>query len=216
MLSKFQEIVYNINENRSENQEVLICAVGKTQSAELVQEAINLGISDIGENRVQEAITKFPYINGARRHLIGPLQSNKENAALKIFDVIQSIENINQCRRLCSKIVSANMQKVFYIQVNTSEEPQKHGVQNYEELLEIAKEIITCPNIKLEGLMTIGALNGDPRICFKKLKTMRDDLENSLGIQLGLSMGMSNDYITAVQEGATLVRIGSLLFGQRN
>ncbi|MGL5721214.1 MAG: YggS family pyridoxal phosphate-dependent enzyme [Brevinema sp.] len=215
MLSKFQEIVYNINANRCSSQNVVICAVGKTQPAELIQEAINMGISEIGENRVQEAAEKFPLITGARRHLIGPLQSNKENAALKLFDVIQSIESVDQCRRLCTKIVAADMKKVFYIQVNTSEEPQKHGVENYAELTSIAREAIACPNVVLEGLMTIGALEGAPRICFKKLRTMRDTLQDTLGIPLGLSMGMSGDYITAVQEGATLLRIGSLLFGKR-
>ncbi|MGL5721698.1 MAG: YggS family pyridoxal phosphate-dependent enzyme [Brevinema sp.] len=216
MLSKFQEIVYNINANRCSSQQVSLCAVSKTQPVELIQEVIDMGILEIGENRVQEAAQKFPSLTGARRHLIGPLQSNKENAALKLFDVIQTIESLEQCQRLCTKIINADMKKAFYVQVNTSEEPQKHGVNHYAELLPIAKEIVSCPNVSFEGLMTIGALNGDPRICFKKLRTMRDTLQDTLGIPLGLSMGMSGDYITAVQEGATLLRIGSLLFGQRN
>lgn len=219
-LLHFEKIVYNVRQacdsRPKEWGAASICAVTKTRPAEDAQSAINAGITNIGENRVQEAAEKFPFITGGRRHLIGPLQSNKENKALELFDVIQSIEQLEQCRRLCAKLSLSGQTKAFYIQINTSGESQKHGLRDEAEAFAIGALLRSCPNVLWEGLMTIGPLEGDPRPAFSALRTLRDKMQDKFALPLGLSMGMSGDYITAIQEGATLVRLGTALFGTRN
>jgi pyridoxal phosphate enzyme (YggS family) len=198
--------------------DVTLLAVTKTFPVETLQVAYDLGLREFGENRVQEALEKIPQLPpDIRWHLIGQLQTNKINKTLRKFVLVQSIDSSELAQAL-SKRQNTAPQDIL-LEVNTSGEMSKSGVQP-EEALATALAISTLPGLNLKGLMTVGPLTDNltqQRDAFKKLKNLFEKIrakENTDSFSV-LSMGMSGDFEMAIEEGATLVRVGSALFGSR-
>lgn len=204
-------------------EEITLVAVSKTHPAEVVRTALSAGLTDFGENRVQEAESKIPELGrkAARWHLVGHLQANKASRALKLFDVIHSLDSVALARRLnrlCEE--EERDQLPVLIQVDVAREESKSGVteDGLPELLEALKE---CPRLHLTGLMALPPYFDDTEMVrpfFTRLREMRDEfhLQGHFGQGRGeLSMGMSNDFEVAIEEGATILRIGTAIFGRR-
>jgi pyridoxal phosphate enzyme (YggS family) len=204
------------------NQNIKLVAVTKTRSPKEVSFAIEAGIISIGENKVQEAEQKFletPLVGGIEKRLIGRLQSNKIKRAIRIFDTIDSVDSIRLAHKISqAATVIKKIQRVL-IQVNTTNEETKGGFS-----LESESEIIECFNfsgIKIEGLMTIGPTEKDKekkQEAFKRLRRIFIKINKEVGPEKqmkDLSMGMSGDFLMGISEGATIVRVGSLIFGER-
>ncbi|MCR5414179.1 MAG: YggS family pyridoxal phosphate-dependent enzyme [Kiritimatiellae bacterium] len=200
--------------------EVEIVAVTKTHGADAVREAWEAGIPIVGENKVQEAAWKKPAsVTGPSWHLIGHLQSNKVRHALELFDFIHSVDSVKLADRINAISDDAGFSPHILLEINVSGEKSKSGMRP-EDAEDAARHIIEeCPRITLEGLMTMAPFSENPedsRPCFRRLRELRDTLEQKLGAGLPrLSMGMSGDYEVAVEEGATWVRLGTVLFGER-
>ena len=186
--------------------EVTLVAVSKTFPAERVAEAITAGVTHVGENRVQEARDKKPLVRGdARWHLIGHLQSNKAKDAVRIFDVIETVDSVDLAQKIARFSETA---RDVLMEVNIGEEAQKSGVAP-ADVESMARQIRAVSGVNLVGLMAIPPV-GDSRTFFRRLRTLRD--------QIGLthlSMGMSEDFEIAIEEGSTMVRIGRAIFGPR-
>ena len=201
---------------------VELVAVAKGASAEAVLEAIGVGAQIIGESYVQEAERAYQAVGDkAKWHLIGHLQKNKVKKAAAIFDMIESVDSLEIAREIDKQCQRLGKIMPVLIEVNSGREEQKSGVLP-EAVEELAGEIAALPSLKLMGLMTIGPHAGNPettrpyfaetRRIFEKLKRL-----NLPGIEMKhLSMGMSNSYTVAIEEGANLVRIGSKIFGARD
>ena len=195
-----------------------LLAVTKTHPKEVIQETFNCGVKFFGENKVQEAERKYiDKPKGSELHLIGKLQTNKINKALKIFNVIQSVDSLKLATNINKRahIISKN-QRIF-CQVNIGKDPQKTGF-TIEELEYHVEEIITLSNISLEGIMTILPNNIDENKrnqLFTKTKTITEKISKAHNLPLEISMGMSGDYQAAIENGATMVRVGSKLYGPR-
>ena len=191
-----------------------IIAVTKTQPENVVIEAIQAGIKSFGENRVQEALIKFKNIKANHKqvklHMIGPLQTNKVKKALEIFDFIHSLDRENLAREFIKNInLPFLSNKFFFVQVNTGKEKQKAGI-NFDEADGFIKYCLHDLKLNVIGLMCIPPFNDNPLPHFIILKKLA--LQNRLQ---HLSMGMSSDYEIALKNGATFIRIGSQLFGDR-
>ncbi len=200
--------------------EVTLVAVGKTQPAEAVAAAVRAGVHDLGENRVQEAAAKRPHVPPARWHLIGPLQGNKARLALETFDVVHTLDRpelVERLERLLAEGWPARRLDVL-LEVNVGRENHKAGVLP-EGAPALARLAAACPHLRLVGLMAIPPFTEDPedsRPHFRALAGLREQLQDRLGTALPeLSMGMSGDVEIAVEEGATLVRVGTAIFGAR-
>ncbi len=199
---------------------VTLVAVGKTWPAETVAAAVAAGVEDLGENRVQEAAAKKPAVPPARWHLIGPLQSNKARKALELFDVIHTVDRPRIAERLEHLLSEGwpHRRLPVLLEVNVGEEPQKAGVLP-GEATSLARVVVACPHLELRGLMCIPPYSPNPedsRPHFRRLRALREELESVLGTALPeLSMGMSHDFEVAVEEGATMVRVGTAIFGPR-
>jgi len=200
---------------------VTLVAVSKTFPAAAVAEAIRCGVADVGENRVQEAAAKRPDTPpGPRWHLIGPLQRNKASLALETFDLVHTLDRPELADRLELLLERdwPERRLPVLLEVNVGDEPQKAGVgpQDARGLLE---RVLGSPCLAPVGLMAIPPFGADPeasRPYFARLRELRDRLESSCGRPLPeLSMGMSHDFEVAIEEGATLVRVGSAIFGPR-
>ncbi len=200
---------------------VSLVGAAKTRSPQEVLEAVEAGLEIIGENYVQEAERAFEAVGGkAKWHMIGHLQSNKAKKAVTVFDLIETVDSIKLARaidRACGKI-----DKVMPIlmEINSGEESQKAGVMP-EDAISLARDMSELNNIKLMGLMTMGPFAGDPedsRPYFQKTKKLFEEIKamGLPGVEMKyLSMGMSNSYKVALEEGANVVRIGTKLFGER-
>lgn len=198
-----------------------ICAVSKTVDAQTVNYAYEAGIRIIGENRVQELLSKKDYLNPAfRRHIIGALQTNKVKYLIGCADMIQSVDREALAEEISRRAVAQNVQMPILIQVNIAKETQKSGV--YEEgLLPLLEKCASLPGVKVSGLMSIMPIADDPeelRPYFRKMREwferIRDSGMKNISMDV-LSMGMSSDCIVAAEEGATMVRLGRSLFGAR-
>jgi pyridoxal phosphate enzyme (YggS family) len=186
---------------------VEIVAVTKGQPAEVCQAAVDLGLSRLGENRVQEALRKMPAVQGAEWHLVGHLQTNKVRHAAS-FQLIHSLDSLELAQALAHRDSPPVL-----LEVNVSREPAKHGVAP-ESALELAEEVAQL--LDLRGLMAMGPAEGDPRPAFAELRRLREQAEQRLGRSLPvLSMGMSDDLEAALTEGSTMLRLGRALFGDR-
>lgn len=199
---------------------ITLIAVGKTHSAARLAEAVRAGATDLGENRVQEAAAKRPSVPDATWHLIGPLQRNKAAVALETFDVIHTVDRIELADRLqllLERDWPDRRQRVL-VEVNVGEEPQKAGALPAEADA-LVTEVAARDRLELVGLMAIPPWEDDPQASrphFRALRELRDRLRDRTGLQLAqLSMGMSHDYEVAVEEGATMVRVGTAIFGPR-
>jgi pyridoxal phosphate enzyme (YggS family) len=186
---------------------VEIVAVTKGQPAEVCQGAVDLGLTRLGENRVQEALRKMEVVRGAEWHLVGHLQTNKVRHAAS-FQLIQSLDSLALARALAGR-----ESPPVLLEVNVSRETSKHGAEP-ESTLELAQEVAQL--LDLRGLMAMGPARGDPRPAFAELRRLRDQAEQRLGRPLPvLSMGMSDDLEAALAEGSTMLRLGRVLFGDR-
>ena len=203
--------------------EVALIAVTKTHPAEIVREAIAAGVTDMGENRVQEADAKIPEVGRelVRWHLVGHLQSNKARRAVELFDVIHSLDSADLARRLdrtCAELQRPELPVL--IQIDLGGEATKSGAAE-TELPEIIEVIKQSRVLRLQGLMTLPPYFEDPeqtRPFFRRLRELRDELrsQRALGDARGdLSMGMTHDFEVAIEEGATMVRVGTAIFGER-
>ncbi len=202
---------------------ITLVAVSKTHPAGVVREAIKLGLTDFGENRVQEAEDKIVAIgrSAARWHLIGHLQANKVRRAVKLFDVIHSLDSISLAQRLERACVESGREELqVLIQVDLAGETTKSGIAA-TELAELAKLVNDCSRLKLTGLMLLPPYFDDPedvRPFFYRLRGLRDELQ-AAGLFAGnsgeLSMGMTHDFEVAVEAGATMLRVGTAIFGER-
>ena len=190
-----------------------LIAVGKTFGADRMKPLLQDGHRLFGENRVQEAESKWPAIrksfSGVELHLIGGLQTNKVKAAVQLFDVIETLDRPRLARVLAKEIALSGKKLTFFIQVNTGNEPQKSGISPHEAdaFIHFCRDEL---ELSVAGLMCIPPTNEEPSMHFALLKKIaeRNGIEN-------LSMGMSSDYEVAIQFGATHVRVGSAIFGER-
>jgi len=198
---------------------VTLVAVTKNHGVDLMKTALDFGITDIGENRVQEASEKFPALNldGVTKHLIGHLQTNKVKQAVKLFDVIQSVDSEKLAVAIDGAALSFGKVQDVLIQVNVAKETQKFGV--YEENLPPIIEFVeTLKNLRLRGLMMIAPNFEDVEQCrplFREMKRIFDEMKRTRKNFDLLSMGMTHDYKIAVEEGANVVRVGTAIFGER-
>jgi len=200
--------------------DVEIVAVTKTHGAEVVAEAWNAGLRIVGENKVQEAAWKKPASPaGPVWHLIGHLQGNKVRHALELFDFIHSVDSVKLADRLNAVADEIGASPHVLFEVNVSGEKSKSGMKPEEVRTALEHVMRACPRVTVEGLMTMAPFAEDPeeaRPYFRRLRELRDTLERELGIGLPrLSMGMSGDFEVAIEEGATWVRLGTVLFGER-
>jgi len=198
----------------------VLVAATKTFPAEKIESAYDLGIRDFAESKIQEAEEKIPILKEklkkAKWHMIGHLQSNKVKIAVELFDVIQSVDSLNLAELIGKESNKKGKVTEVFLEVNIGMEPQKFGV-NPHEAFDILKKIINIEGIKVKGLMTVPPVVDEDktrdyfkqmRQLFKKAKELSEDMEF-------LSMGMSDDYLVAVDEGSNMVRIGRALFGDR-
>jgi pyridoxal phosphate enzyme (YggS family) len=200
---------------------VRLMAVTKGFPLAVVQEAIDAGLTLLGENRVQEAEQKFTGLAGAwELHLIGHLQRNKARAASALFACVQSIDKLETARALARCSAERGRTVDILIELNTSAEQSKSGYRGTEALLRDLEQIAGLPGLRPRGLMTVGPLTAEPDRIRAAFASLREAFAES-GRRLGLahfdtlSMGMSGDYEIAVEEGATMVRLGTALFGER-
>lgn len=226
-MSKISANLANIREKLAEAarragrqpDEVGLVAVSKTQPVEKIREAVDAGLRIFGENRVQEAFEKAPALpKELDWHLIGHLQRNKIRKALNLFGLIQGVDSLHLAQAIDRIAAEMEIRPRILLEVNVSGEASKFGFA--PENLQISiEELIALQHIKIEGLMTMAPFSSDPedsRPFFARLLKMRDQLAQQTHLLFPtLSMGMSGDYEVAVEEGATLVRIGSALFGER-
>jgi len=200
--------------------EVAIVGVSKTFPPALVVEACRAGLADVGENRVQEAAAKIPAVEALgsrpRWHLVGHLQTNKVKTALGLFDIIHSVDSLRLAESISRQVASLPVQKAgplpVLLEVNVAGEASKFGLRP-EETGPALEQIARLPGLAVQGLMTVAPLVDDPeevRPVFRELRRLRDDL----GLR-DLSMGMTDDFEVAIEEGATIVRIGRAIFGPR-
>ena len=203
------------------NQAVKIIAVTKTHPFSIINTCYNNGIRSIGENRVQEAIKKFQKLSGVPmliKRFIGHLQTNKVNRCLDYFDTVDSVDSVRLAKKISDRAKHLNRTIQILLEVNTTNEEQKNGF-----LPEQIGEMLYCSTlsgINIEGLMTVGPLTKnekDIRRSFGLLRKTKEDLNSKLNKKKinELSMGMSNDFQIAVEEGSTMIRIGTALFGKR-
>lgn len=199
--------------------EVQVIAVTKTFGPEVVTDALDAGLTVFGENKVQEAAWKIPLCPARGQwHLIGHLQRNKVRQAVRLFSTIHSIDSTRLLETVAAAAEESGDRPEIYLEVNVSGEPSKFGLIP-EAVDAIVEQAMGLPQLTLTGLMTMAPFTLEPeetRPCFARLRELRERLEVAFGISLPhLSMGMSNDFEVAVEEGATDVRIGTALFGQR-
>ena len=200
--------------------EVQLLAVGKKFSAEVIREAADCGLTLFGENRVQEAMAKIPDCPGHLRwHFIGHLQTNKCRDAVALFEMIHAVDSLHLAEELNKRCEQATKVMPVLLEVNVSGEGSKHGFSP-ETAVKSMEAFLNFPLLELHGLMTMAPYSRQPessRPYFKKLSEVKADCEDKLGAPLPkLSMGMSGDYEIAIEEGATIVRLGTCLFGQRS
>ena len=200
--------------------DVEIVAVTKTHGAEVVEEAWRAGLRIVGENKVQEAAWKRPAsVSGPEWHLIGHLQGNKVRHALELFDFMHSVDSAKLADRINFIADGIGARPRILLEINVSGEKSKSGMKPDEAESTIRHIMEACPRVSVEGLMTMAPFSENPedaRPYFRRLRELRDSLEDKLGVGLPrLSMGMSGDYEVAVEEGATWVRLGTVLFGER-
>lgn len=204
---------------RRDRSEIEIVAVSKTHPPETVREAASLGVGIFGENKVQEARAKIPECgNGLRWDFIGHLQTNKAREAVHYFDVIHSVDSLRLAEALSKEAALAGKNQRVLLEVNVSGEKSKFGIPP-EDLTGVLGSVNALPHLTVEGLMTMAPFSDDPekaRPHFRRLRELRAQAATRTGIPLPqLSMGMTDDFEVAVEEGATLVRIGTAIFGER-
>ncbi|MBI5674631.1 MAG: YggS family pyridoxal phosphate-dependent enzyme [Nitrospirae bacterium] len=201
--------------------DVKLVAVTKTIDLPEIIEAVKAGVTILGENRVQEVqkkVSSFKFQVSSERiewHLIGHLQKNKAKTAVELFDMIQTVDSIELADEVNKQAKKMNKTQRVLLQVKLSDEETKHGVSE-KDMNELLEEVSKMQNLKLEGLMTIPPFFDDHELARPYFRRLREIKEEAAGFCLPeLSMGMSNDFEVAIEEGATMVRIGTAIFGER-
>lgn len=202
------------------SQAVTLVAVTKTRSLDEVEAALALGLTDLGESRIQEAIPKMEALagTGARWHLIGHLQTNKVKRAVGAFSLIHGVESWALAEAISGTAAARGQVQPVLVQVNVSREASKYGISPSEAQAFVRRVATELPGLRVEGLMTMAPRTSDPensRTPFRQLRELRDTLATPEHPLPTLSMGTSQDYGVAVEEGATHIRIGTELFGER-
>lgn len=217
-IEKVKERIERARDTAGTKKPVTLVAVSKTYPAEMINEAIRAGVRDIGENRVQEAAQKYDaVVESANFHLVGHLQRNKVKRALDIFSIVQSIDKLETAFEIEKRAVSP---LDILIEINASEEATKWGVSP-DRLMDLAEALSPLRMIKVRGLMTVGPFTDDEkriRECFASTRKHFEALQQATPDSdiTTLSMGMSSDYELAIEEGSTMVRIGTAIFGHRS
>ena len=202
--------------------EVLLIGVTKTRSSEEINEAIEAGITDIGENKVQEILDKFDFVKPVRWHMIGHLQTNKVKYIIDKVSLIHSVDSFRLAEEINKRAEQHQLVMDILVQVNSAQEESKFGITSGEtgELIELILE--NCPHIRIRGLMCIAPFEDNPedvRIYFRDVKELFDKYSKHThtGIDFQyLSMGMSHDFEAAIHEGSNMIRVGTAIFGERN
>jgi len=201
---------------------VLLCAVTKTRTADEINEAIDAGITDIGENKVQEIMDKFDSVKPVRWHLIGHLQTNKVKYIIDKVSMIHSVDSLHLAQEIDKRAAQHGITMDILIQVNSAQEESKFGISTDETEGMIRDILDKCPNIRIRGLMCIAPFAENPedvRVYFAQVKKLYDEYSSIEHKNLDfkyLSMGMSHDYEVAILEGSNLIRVGTAIFGERD
>ena len=199
--------------------DIELVAVTKTFPVETIRDAFDAGLRLFGENRVQELLTKQPNLpSSIQWHLIGHLQSNKVRKVLPVVEAIQSVDSLDLAKDINRIAAELGQYPKIYLEVNVAAEASKHGFAPTKLEAEL-EELLRLDRLEIQGLMCVPPISKEPedsRKYFVLLRELRDKLAQAAGVPLtGLSMGMSGDYEVAVEEGATVVRVGSAIFGKR-
>jgi pyridoxal phosphate enzyme (YggS family) len=207
-----------VRAGRAENS-VMLLAVSKTHPPEMIETAVNCGLLHFGENKIQEAKAKIPLCPGkARWQFIGHLQSNKVRDAVELFEMIQGVDSLAIAKEISRRAEQAAKTLPILLEVNVAGEASKFGYAPEKMLAELT-ELNALPRLEIHGLMAIPPFNPVPeksRPYFQRLRELKVECEKMLGVPLPhLSMGMSGDFEVAIEEGATIVRVGTALFGER-
>ncbi len=214
-----QQTVIAAEESGRNPKDIQLVAVSKTWPVEDIQKAVDAGQIIFGENKVQEILNKVPAMaDNLQWHLIGHLQKNKIRKVLPLCACIHSIDSLDLARRVDRIAGELELQSSVLLQINVANDPAKFGFSEVE-IREQFSELVQLPHLHIEGLMTVPAFDPDPektRPAFARLRELRDEFATEFGRPLKhLSMGMSHDFPVAIEEGATLVRVGSSIFGKR-
>lgn len=202
--------------------DVTLIVVSKTWPASVVQEAVDAGAVHLGENRIQEAQEKVHQVTGdVSWHLIGHLQRNKVKVVLPIFDLIHAVDSVRLAKEIGKQAITNGQMVRVLVQVNTSGEASKFGIEP-DVAVDFVGEIAGLEGLRVEGLMTIGAFLPNPNDVRPNFVALRDVRDRIIDAQISgvsmdtLSMGMTNDFEVAIEEGATMVRVGTAIFGSRS
>lgn len=229
-MGTIRENIEAINKNKDEIAgrvgrkpgEVLLIAVTKTRTAEEINEAIEAGITDIGENKVQEIMDKYEAVKPVRWHMIGHLQTNKVKYIIDKVSMIHSVDSFRLAEEIDKRAAQHGVTMDILVQVNTAMEESKFGITS-EETGKLIEDILErCPNIRIRGLMCIAPFEDDPedvRVFFRETKMLYEKYAGLSHSRLDfqyLSMGMSHDYEAAILEGSNMIRVGTAIFGERN
>ena len=217
-----EDIIKHAKISGRKSEDITLIAVSKTYPAEAIEEAISLGCEHFGENKVQELMNKVDEVKGNPKwHLIGHLQTNKVKYVIGHVELIHSVDSLKLAQEIEKQSAKKGVVTSILIEVNVAKEDSKHGIY-VEDVLELVKAIAQLPHVKIEGFMTVAPFTEDPeenRPIFKALYDLSVDIQkqniDNISTSI-LSMGMSNDYKIAIEEGATLIRIGTALFGARD
>ena len=203
-------------------EDILLVAVTKLHTPAEINEAIDAGITDIGENKVQEILDKFDYVKPVKWVLIGHLQTNKVKSIIDKVDMIHSVDSLHLAEEIDKRAASHNIKMNILIQVNSAMDERKFGITT-DETGQLINDILeNCPNIIIRGLMCIAPFENNPddaRKYFAEVKKLYDNyskLDNDRVKFNYLSMGMSNDFEVAIEEGSNLIRVGTSIFGARD
>ena len=216
-----ERIVEACERSKRSRSEVTLCAVTKSVPIEKVQAAIDVGLRVFGENRLQEAAQKIPQVHApsdVKWHFIGHLQSNKARRAIEMFDLIQTVDSWSLAERLDRIAKELNRRIMVMLEVNLGEEVTKAGMRE-GEVLDIAQRISDLSNLELRGLMTVPPFLEPVQLVrpyFSRLRSLRDQAKKRNPNLTDLSMGMTHDFEIAIEEGATMIRVGTALFGPRD
>lgn len=203
-------------------EDVLLCAVSKTRTPEEINIAIDAGVTDIGENKVQEIMDKFDAVKPVKWHMIGHLQTNKVKYIIDKVSMIHSVDSYKLAAEINKRAGQHGIVMDILIQVNSAEEESKFGITTAETEALIKEILDTCENIRIKGLMCIAPYADDPediKVYFEDVKKQYDEfgkIDHPMLDFKYLSMGMSHDFPVAIEAGSNLVRVGSAIFGERN
>jgi len=215
-----ENVLNSVKKSNRDLSSLRIIAISKTNPVKKIFEAINTGLTDFGENKALEFRDKSEIIKqNVIWHFIGHLQTNKVKYIINKVDFIHSVESFKLAKEINKHARQINKIQNIFLEVNTSEEDSKFGLGNYDEIYELTSKCEELQNIKIIGLMTMASFTNNENILrssFEKLRELRDKINNKYIFIKELSMGMSNDYQIAIEEGATMLRIGTAIFGNSN